>query len=65
VGGTLAMPRVLNANHRTNRLLAVLASEDFASLEPHLERVELTRKQVLYDTGKVCIGSKCNGERTK
>jgi CRP-like cAMP-binding protein len=45
------MPQVLNADHRTSRLLAALEPEDFASLEPHLELVELTRKHVLYDTG--------------
>src|SRR3954471_25079591 len=45
------MPQGLNADHCTNRLLVALEPEDFASLEPHLERVELTRKHVLYDTG--------------
>jgi len=47
------MPQDLNASHRTNRLLAVLEPEDFAALEPHLELVELTRGQVLYDTGEI------------
>jgi CRP-like cAMP-binding protein len=41
----------VTAGHRTNRLLAALEPEDFARLEPHLELVNLTLKQVLYDTG--------------
>jgi CRP-like cAMP-binding protein len=41
-----------DARHRANRLLAALAPEDLAGLEPHLELVELTRGQVLYDTGE-------------
>ena len=45
------MPQGLNASHRTNRLLAVLEPEDFAALAPHLELVELTRGQILYDAG--------------
>ena len=44
-------PQGLDADHRTNRLLAALEPEDFAALEPHLEVVELTRGQVLYDPG--------------
>ncbi len=38
-------------NHRTNRLLAALESEDLALLEPHLETVALSRGQVLYEPG--------------
>ena len=45
-------PQGLDADHRANRLLAALEPEDFAGLEPHLESVELTRGQVLYDTGR-------------
>jgi CRP-like cAMP-binding protein len=45
------MPRVLNADHHTNRLLAALEPEDFALFEPHLELVDLARNQVLYGTG--------------
>src|SRR4051812_4314252 len=45
------MDKLPNANHRTNRLLAALEPEDFALLEPHLEAINLTRGQVLYDTG--------------
>src|SRR5215217_8626445 len=51
--GTLVMPQDLNASHRTNRLLAALEPEDFTVLEPHLELIELTRGQVLYDTGEI------------
>ncbi|MBL0408442.1 Crp/Fnr family transcriptional regulator [Microvirga aerilata] len=47
------MPQVVNPNHRTNRLLAVLEPEDFAALEPHLEIIELTRGRVLYDAGEI------------
>ena len=39
------------ANHRTNRLLAALAPEDFAALEPHLDAVSFPRGQVLYEPG--------------
>jgi CRP-like cAMP-binding protein len=39
------------ADHRANRLLAALEPEDFASLEPHLEIVNLEKGQVLYETG--------------
>jgi CRP-like cAMP-binding protein len=45
------MVKVLGADHRTNWLLASLEAEDFAALEPHLERVELSRGQVLYEPG--------------
>lgn len=38
-------------DHRVNRLLAALAPEDLAYLEPHLEVVHLQRRQVLYETG--------------
>jgi CRP-like cAMP-binding protein len=45
------MNRTLTADHRTNWLLGALEPEDFAALEPHLEMVELSRGQVLYETG--------------
>jgi CRP-like cAMP-binding protein len=45
------MPHAPIADHRTNRLLAALAPEDLALLEPHLEFVKLIHKQVLYETG--------------
>jgi hypothetical protein len=45
------MPLGLNADHRSNRLLAALEPEDFACLEPHLELVILTHKHVLFDMG--------------
>ncbi|WP_243367809.1 Crp/Fnr family transcriptional regulator [Microvirga solisilvae] len=37
--------------HRTNRLLAALAPEDFALLEPYLEIVELPKGRVVYEVG--------------
>jgi CRP-like cAMP-binding protein len=40
------------ATHRANRLLAALEPEDFAYLEPHLEIVDLYRRQVLYEAGE-------------
>jgi CRP-like cAMP-binding protein len=45
------MVKVLGADHRTNWLVASLEAEDFAVLEPHLELVELSRGQVLYEPG--------------
>jgi CRP-like cAMP-binding protein len=45
------MAQVLNANHRSNRLLAALEQEDFSHLEPHLESVTLSLGQVLYEPG--------------
>jgi CRP-like cAMP-binding protein len=51
VSGTIAMPKVLDADHRTNWLLASLEPEDFAALEPYLDRVVLERGQVLYEPG--------------
>jgi CRP-like cAMP-binding protein len=45
------MAQVLNANHRSNRLLAALEQEDFSLLEPHLESVTLSLGQVLYEPG--------------
>src|SRR5215213_5746880 len=45
------MPQGANADHRLNLLLAALEPGDFALLEPHLELVNLTHKQVLYETG--------------
>ena len=47
------MAKVLNANHRTNRLLTALEPEDFAVLEPHFEVISLSRGQVLYEPGDV------------
>ncbi|MXQ12411.1 Crp/Fnr family transcriptional regulator [Microvirga makkahensis] len=46
------MAKPVKVDHRTNRLLAALEPEDFAALEPHLELVELTRGQILYDAGE-------------
>jgi CRP-like cAMP-binding protein len=43
----------MKTDHRTNRLLAALAPEDFTPLEPDLEVVELSRGQVLYEPGDV------------
>jgi len=53
VGGASAMTKVLNADHRTNRLLAALKPENHVVLSLHLELVELTRGQILYDTGGI------------
>jgi hypothetical protein len=39
-------------HHRANRLLASLDPEDFRSLEPFFEIVELHQGQVLYEAGK-------------
>ncbi|EIM30171.1 Crp/Fnr family transcriptional regulator [Microvirga lotononidis] len=39
------------ADHRMNRLLAALVPEDLAALKAHLEVVNLTRGQVLYEPG--------------
>jgi CRP-like cAMP-binding protein len=47
------MAKAMNVDHRTNWLLRALEPEDFALLEPHLELAELTRGQVLYDTGQI------------
>ncbi|MBM6582997.1 Crp/Fnr family transcriptional regulator [Microvirga sp. BT689] len=47
------MPQGLNAKHRTNRLLAALEPDDFATLEPHFEVISLARGQVLYEPGDV------------
>jgi CRP-like cAMP-binding protein len=47
------MTHAPEADHRANRLLAALKSEDFALLEPYLEPVELKRGQVLYEMGDV------------
>ena len=38
-------------DHRRNRLLAALEPEDLAAFRQHLEVVNLTRGQVLYDVG--------------
>ncbi|HZH12102.1 MAG TPA: Crp/Fnr family transcriptional regulator [Microvirga sp.] len=38
-------------NHRKNLLLAALEPEDLALIEPDMETVEISRSQVLYDTG--------------
>ncbi len=42
-----------NSPHRANRLLAALEPDDFAFLEPNLSPVELSRGQVLYESGEV------------
>jgi CRP-like cAMP-binding protein len=47
------MTQGLKADHRTNRLLAAVEAEDFALLEPHLELVNLSFRQVLYNPGDV------------
>jgi CRP-like cAMP-binding protein len=47
------MSQVRKEEHRGNRLLAALAADDFARLEPHLEVVTLPRGKVLYDTGDI------------
>ncbi len=47
----LPPPSPVTAVQYTNRLLAALEPEDLARLEPHLELVNLTLKQVLYETG--------------
>ena len=49
------MTKVLNANHRTNRILAALEPEDFEVLAPHLESVTLLRGQVLYEPGDTIL----------
>ena len=41
--------------HQDNRLLAALAPEDFAFLEPHLTIVELQRGQTLYEVGQTIV----------
>jgi hypothetical protein len=38
-------------DHRANRLLAALDSDDFAALAPHLHGVSLQQDQVLYEAG--------------
>ena len=50
-GNGVAMTQGPKANHRINRLLAALAPEDFAALEPHLDAVSFPRGQVLYEPG--------------
>jgi CRP-like cAMP-binding protein len=45
------MVKGVEADHRTNWLLASLEPEDFAALEPHLDLVEVSRGQVLYEPG--------------
>ena len=48
----LPQPSPVTTAQHTNRLLAVLEPEDFAALEPHLELVELTRGQILYEPAR-------------
>jgi CRP-like cAMP-binding protein len=43
------LAKISQRDHRANRLLAVLAPNDFAVLEPHLEVVDLTKGAVLYE----------------
>jgi CRP-like cAMP-binding protein len=38
--------------HRDNRILAALAPEDFAFLEPHLTMIDLQRGEILYEVGE-------------
>jgi CRP-like cAMP-binding protein len=46
-----SMATVPQADHRANRLLAALESEDFVSLVPHMEIEDLPRGKVLHDSG--------------
>ena len=46
-----ASTTALVTEHRKNLLLAALEPEDLALLEPDIETVEISRNQVLYDTG--------------
>jgi CRP-like cAMP-binding protein len=39
------------SEHRANQLLAALAPEDFAALEPHLETGRLSKGRIVYETG--------------
>ena len=45
------MAKVLHRDHKTNRFLAALNAADYASLEPYLEIVHLSKGAVLYDEG--------------
>ncbi|QRM34739.1 Crp/Fnr family transcriptional regulator [Microvirga sp. VF16] len=47
----LAIAPAPKVDHRANRLLAALDSDDFATLEPHLHGVSLRQDQVLYEAG--------------
>jgi CRP-like cAMP-binding protein len=38
--------------HQDNRILAALAPEDFAFLEPHLTTIDLQRGEILYEVGQ-------------
>jgi CRP-like cAMP-binding protein len=40
------------ADHQSNRLLATLDAEDFLWLKPHLEVVEMTKGEVIYEAGE-------------
>jgi CRP-like cAMP-binding protein len=42
-------------HHQDNRLLAALAPEDFAFLEPHLAIVSLQRGETLYEAGDTIV----------
>ncbi|WP_404295396.1 Crp/Fnr family transcriptional regulator (plasmid) [Microvirga sp. RSM25] len=44
-----------SSDHRANRFLAALDPDDYATLEAHLESVDLARGTVLYDTGAPLI----------
>src|SRR4051794_15228599 len=47
------MPQVQRLpRHQDNRLLAALAPDDLAHLEPHMAFLELQRGQVLYEPGQ-------------
>jgi CRP-like cAMP-binding protein len=41
--------------HQDNRLLAALAPEDFAFLEPHLAIIDLQRGDILYEVGDTIV----------
>ncbi|QRM33153.1 Crp/Fnr family transcriptional regulator [Microvirga sp. VF16] len=45
-------PSSRQSSHRTNQLLSALQPDDFAHLEPHLERTELKKGTVLYETNE-------------
>lgn len=49
------MTKVLNADHRSNRILGALEPEDYEVLAPHLESVTLLRGQVLYEPGDTIL----------
>jgi CRP-like cAMP-binding protein len=42
-----------SVDHRANRLLAALSPEDYARLSPHLDLIELSAGQILYESGEI------------